>query len=546
MRRVLLLHGVNSSGEWHATTTAECRGVFDCTSLRYRHFHGLWGAVKVYVWPSALLILAATSIGLAATGWPLTYRLLAIGSMLVVQAVIVALAEYDWSKDLPASVAAPLLFGLAGPSGAAAWSLGLWDQSAAPLAFLIASLVGLCGFLDLREYGEDALPWDVAFSVSLLIALASGFGVAWLESRTSGRALTWTIIGLILLMVLEPWIRRDRAFAIVRRRLGEHGNGGHSVYPHIIAHSLGTYITGHTLNEDASLRVGRLLFTGCVLDAKFPWKHVLHPQRRNSCWEVHNHVGRLDVVPLMTRFLRIVWVALTCPARSAKTARPVEFLGLLTRWRPLGGAGQSGFKDQADLVHSVKPLEVCAGCSTGPRAPVHNVPGRFAGHSTMNGDSEYQVLHWLPYLWGDLPAKFDLWKEICRAGCGALAELNRSPAGISTAATLQAWRTLSKAEELILNSPWYFPLTDLDDQGVLRGRMLGQYVDEILESLPGPRVAGADVLKRIPAFLFQKVGSALEERRKPDGSLDVMSCLDPRTALYAAVCQAIQADGSRA
>ncbi len=56
---VLLIHGVNSTGQWHDTTIQECLGVFECVPIKYRYYHGLIGGLKVYAWPTGLLLLLA-------------------------------------------------------------------------------------------------------------------------------------------------------------------------------------------------------------------------------------------------------------------------------------------------------------------------------------------------------------------------------------------------------------------------------------------------------------------------------------------------------
>ncbi len=52
---VLMVHGVNSTLEWAGTAKKVLEPHFECQLLRYRYFHSLWGPIKVYFWPTALL-----------------------------------------------------------------------------------------------------------------------------------------------------------------------------------------------------------------------------------------------------------------------------------------------------------------------------------------------------------------------------------------------------------------------------------------------------------------------------------------------------------
>jgi hypothetical protein len=271
MRRVLLLHGVNSIGKWHQTTRAECRGVFQCESIRYRHYHGWWGPLKVYIWPTALLLLLALSVGILSTSWTPAHRLLFVGVLVLLQAVAVTVAECEWA-GFQASIAVPMLYGLTGLfGGMIAWA---YRAEHTALAMLIAALAGLSIFLDLREYAAEKLTWKLALAGSVVASLAAA-SVTWLAARPGSLLAWWTVAVLGLLAIFEPWIRRKQAFQFVKGRIENAIQQTH--FPHMVAHSLGTYLTGHMLNEDEELRLGRVFFTGCVLDRSFPWKDIGDP-----------------------------------------------------------------------------------------------------------------------------------------------------------------------------------------------------------------------------------------------------------------------------
>ena len=55
-----------------------------------------------------------------------------------------------------------------------------------------------------------------------------------------------------------------------------------------MAHSLGTYVLGHRVNEDERFFLGRVIFTGCVLDRGFPWHENLGGGTLPKFWGVKN------------------------------------------------------------------------------------------------------------------------------------------------------------------------------------------------------------------------------------------------------------------
>lgn len=182
MSRVLLLHGVNSTGEWHARTRTECQGVFQCESIRYRHYHGWWGPVKVYIWPTALLLFLATMVGIACSQWTPTSRFLFIGALVLIQTAAVTWAEYEWAAGIRASIGVPIFFCVAGIIGELIMWFHAAEQTAIRVAILIAVLTGQSIFLDLREYWDDNLSLSLAFAASILASLATALGMAMLAA----------------------------------------------------------------------------------------------------------------------------------------------------------------------------------------------------------------------------------------------------------------------------------------------------------------------------------------------------------------------------
>ncbi|HEY1528204.1 MAG TPA: hypothetical protein VGH51_18405 [Candidatus Angelobacter sp.] len=56
---------------------------------------------------------------------------------------------------------------------------------------------------------------------------------------------------------------------------GDAGNSGFPGPPDVIAHSFGTWLLGHALASDESLRVGRVILLGCILRPDFSWEALV-------------------------------------------------------------------------------------------------------------------------------------------------------------------------------------------------------------------------------------------------------------------------------
>ena len=530
---VLLIHGVNSTGEWHDATINECRGIFECRPVKYRYYHGITGPLKVYIWPTAVILLFAvllTAYGMYSHRLPLPACSIGLAGVLLLDVILVATTEWSWSKSV-VRLMPPLLYLVAGCAGL------LWPADAERVALLLGSIAATSLFLDLEEYGFSfvaATTWSL-----LVLACVAGFAY-WLIAHAALLQYAWTAGTLFVLMGLEPSVRRSAAFRNVRKQIGL-AVGSQDTHPHVIAHSLGTYLSGHIINESRHPLAGRVIFTGCVLEAAFPWRAVFGSGRGPTCWSVKNYVGEDDPVPIMTDLLRRVWVFLTGWARGRRLGTITEWLGRRLRWRPLGGAGQRGFATDDPVVHSIDADRLCQEClKAGAHAPVHNVTERFAGHSTLNQDSDYQCFNWLPYFWGSSPDKYDFWKEICRVGFKALEGLEKP--GTTGAEKIRLQNDLAMAERNLNKGPWYWPADSFEDRQMARGRSLREYVEETLANSPhGSNTPTADtVLKRLPRFVFELVAQGLAEKKRPDPRPEVLALLDPGQALLKAYHAAVE------
>jgi len=79
--------------------------------------------------------------------------------------------------------------------------------------------------------------------------------------------------------------------AKVRRLIGETRKTGFGGRPDIIAHSLGTWLLGHALEQNPQLNVGRIILLGCILRPDFDWKTLI---ARGQVEAVLNHYGTKD------------------------------------------------------------------------------------------------------------------------------------------------------------------------------------------------------------------------------------------------------------
>jgi hypothetical protein len=185
--------------------------------------------------------------------------------------------------------------------------------------------------------------------------------------------------------VLLARLRRVRSTHFIKQQVG-----ATSVYrrPHVVAHSLGTYLIGNALRKFPDIHLGHVVLVSSVLPRAYPWQSLL--RERPSCvLQVRNEFGSAD------RVTRLVG-------------------GLQWLVPDLGPSGAVGFARDANVVHTaVSPLADCVYCRTAP-VKVHNVPLKCYAHSTVFlGDLHARKL-WLPFLWGYSPDEFFHYLETCQ------------------------------------------------------------------------------------------------------------------------------------
>jgi hypothetical protein len=130
---------------------------------------------------------------------------------------------------------------------------------------------------------------------------------SWLLATTWGRSVPVAVYkyGIVIAGVVMPWRRRTlqrqlrQKIATLRDQAIAHGFSGK---PDVIAHSFGTWLIGHILEDELQrtqpeqLRFGRVILTGCVLRPDFDWNCL---EQAGLVEAVMNHYGTADpVVPL--------------------------------------------------------------------------------------------------------------------------------------------------------------------------------------------------------------------------------------------------------
>jgi hypothetical protein len=118
----------------------------------------------------------------------------------------------------------------------------------------------------------------------------------WLVSKTYARMVPVAIYkyGLVRPGAFLRFRQRQMVGGLIRRikkLIGETEESGFGSRPDVIAHSLGTWLLGNALQADTSLRLGRVILTGCILRPDFDWNALINSGQVEA---VLNHYGTKD------------------------------------------------------------------------------------------------------------------------------------------------------------------------------------------------------------------------------------------------------------
>jgi hypothetical protein len=118
----------------------------------------------------------------------------------------------------------------------------------------------------------------------------------WRVSTTFKRSIPVAIYkyGIIRSGAIVKWRQKQlmkRMIEKLKYFSSETTSEGFGGIPDIIAHSFGTWLLGHALEKDKSLKVGRVILTGCILRPDFNWTELL---KNGKVEAVLNHYGTKD------------------------------------------------------------------------------------------------------------------------------------------------------------------------------------------------------------------------------------------------------------
>lgn len=309
----------------------------------------------------------------------------------------------------------------------------------------------------------------------LALVAVSALGFAGVRASARGR----------LERALENYVKEFAAEASDRGRR-----------PSVIAHSLGTALTGSALQRFPGIRLCRVVFCGCVLPRDYPWVQYVRGAKRVAA--VRNEVGLRDPVP--------------------RLARAGSFFAA-----GFGSAGSEGFMGPADLVHNVPQpgtsvaAQVCEAecpyCSIAVKAPVHNVPLEFA-HSTGFVGGSQCVNFWLPFLLGYDPGEYQCLLDLC----------------VDAEETQRLYPDRLRLVELELGERrWGWV------EGSLQARLMQRIHVEYPSLVPQDRRLVLLAQKAIGRF-WTRIAHALAERdSKGDRDPQILYDLDPRVAFERSV-----------
>ncbi|HJY86440.1 MAG TPA: hypothetical protein VKE24_06335 [Candidatus Acidoferrales bacterium] len=232
--------------------------------------------------------------------------------------------------------------------------------------------------------------WLLAISgMALLLGIgAAVLGIWWM---TGYAALVFAIafpLGLVL-----GWRSRVACTKRLMRHIADKVQSGS---PHVIAHSLGTYLVGRVIRKYTSVTFANVLLVSCVLPRDFAWGQIVK-ERPRSIRAVRNEFGTSD------------WVV--------KTLRWISWLA-----RDLGTAGDRGFHEVRGLIHTLPtPVRDCPACDR-RRARVHNAPLQEYGHSEVFLGRRHARELWLPFLWGFPADELNEYLENLRTAARAILD----------------------------------------------------------------------------------------------------------------------------
>ena len=284
-------------------------------------------------------------------------------------------------------------------------SRGEWQDELSPILTPFFEPIPI-KYEDYRFRGDIKLFFG-PFTLTVLLGSILMYLIVYLSFRVFSPT---HLLFLLLLLVVAYGEAHYRRYKLVQRFKEEvTRKTGKGRPPHVIAHSLGSYLIGSTLERYPDVQFKHVILTGCVLPSDFDW-HALYLNYDNFT-SVRNEVGERD---------RVSW-----------------FAGVLRRaLRGLGNAGYRGFRDSNTFSHRGRILDIaqtkpfvhsmsnpygpCGICrADGSSARVHNVIINKFNHSDPFVGDGHASKFWIPYLWGYQPKEYWDLIELCRNAAAA-------------------------------------------------------------------------------------------------------------------------------
>ena len=246
------------------------------------------------------------------------------------------------------------------------------------------------------EFREWAIPKLAMDLIVFFLAAVTAIPLWYWDVLPGLTAWGIYLIGtLTTVLILNLYADRFRGKVIekVYRKVAD--TAANDTPPHLIAHSLGTFLSSMALRKFQGLRYNSVILNGCVLARRFPWSRM-----RLRYENVTNEVGRDDFVPYAATILG--WLV---PG--------------------MGCAGRRGFKGNKSTVHNVTPEEKYPNCRSQKcpceehvdidvcDATIHNVHHEKLDHSDYFKGLNHAWKFWLPTLWGYDPMLYQKFQEAC-------------------------------------------------------------------------------------------------------------------------------------
>jgi hypothetical protein len=268
-------------------------------------------------------------------------------------------------------------------------------------------------------------------------------------------------------------------------------------YPHLIAHSLGTYLTGRIIKTVPTSHFGHIALAGCILRRKLDLQGFKSSPRR-AFERIRNEMQTWD------------WVVALAG-------------GLGTLVRDFGIAGLWGFRRIWHFTHSVEsPQDFCYQCTVNlSLAPVHNVKCREFSHSDVFLSRSYAAYMWLPFLWGIEPPEYAHFLRICSLAARKADLLTAQKVALSN------WDEELGTEEGELGGfPWSWAAGPLYD-----------YLRKLIERHKDRRGRPTDpfVLPAVRGVWqhFRRASDAFGDRSTPDWEERVLALYPPTACIRA-------------